>query len=384
MDFIDHLIYTTNTDNNLAPVPTLPAITAADNYSELIREHYILHQDPSVIGRAIEKHWFDMTNGPIQLPAGSPVNLFEGADAPPYHFIYAYLFENTRLVQIMEQLIFLFTYDEVPGAEHANDTTRKQAWLWVYNTKNLFFSDGFITSTRRQNSEASRRNAYYRLFGMDLAFGGSNNTPGTYYKPKIANKDFLVQFEQLLSEIWKVYFNTTNSNNAIAPDYQPIVETSMKVRQMLMARRGDSGNITLSNYRFMNLSMEEYSSVGFLTWLFHIISYNSPLVKYLGCQSGTPAERLTNIGKIVGIEAHNKAHELMELATPTATILRLIEFGLFENATITGSLWIKGAIESQVPGINPTPLLNQQQTLPDLLTVINNWEKATGHKIKNP
>lgn len=415
MDFIDHLIYTSNTNSvrgtypallsenagnlslpgvpgrNGVPIPIQPVplpvlIGPTDTFPLSIRENYVFYEDSGVIDKAIQKHWFDMTNGPINI-----FNLFGPAEAPPYHLIYAYLVENTRIAQIMERLIYLFQHDEKLGIASAIDPVQQQAFQWILNTEILFFktlsntSYRNISGTLRPNPEASRRNAYYRLLGMDLAFGDPNSEgimDYTYYKAKSANKDFIVLFEQFLSEIWQAFINAQNTSGANTTDYQRIIDMAVKLRQMLMARRGASGNIASSNYRFMNLSREEYSSVGFASWLFNIISYNSPVVNFLGCQANTASERLINIGKKVGIEAHKKSQALLDMAPPSATILRIIEYGTYESFGST-SLWIREVIESQTPAGRLIATTNQANALLDLLTVINNWEKATGHKVKN-
>jgi hypothetical protein len=428
MDFIDHLIYTTNTNSrgnypplrsdNVTPLPfsstppssPLPGqpgsiedpeinppaslnqlISVTENYAKDIRENFVFYQDSVVIDKAIQKHWFDMVNGPIKLiNTVTTKNLFRGDDPPLYHLIFAYLIENTRITQIMERLIYLYQHDEILGIASSGNPVHQQAFQWIVNTEDLFFktlsntSYRNITSNLRPNPEASRRNAYYRMFGMDLAFGDPANSGSadySYYKAKTSNKEFILLFEQFLAEIWQAYINAQNTSGANTTDYQRIIDMAIKLREMLMARRGGSGKINLQNYRFMNLSKEEYSSVGFASWLFFIISYDSPLVTFLGCQANTASERLMNIGRKVGIEAHKKAQALFDMAAPMATILREIEFGLFELDT--PPLWIRKVIESQIPGVN-TSTTEQKAALIDLLTVINNWEKATGHRIKNP
>lgn len=421
MDFIDHLIYTTNTANvrnafpallsdnirgfTLPPpvaaqgipgsdeiptqagagVPGLAALT--DSFSQNVRENYIFFQDPVVIDKAIQKHWFDMVNGPVASPVGG-ATMFDPSDPPPYHLIYAYLIENTRIAQIMERLIFLYQHDEVLGIAGPGNAN---AFQWIVNTENLFFktlsntSYRNITGNLRPNIDASRRNAYHRMFGMDLAFGDANSPAAgeyPYYKAKTANQQFIVLFEQFISEIWQAYINARNTSGANTTDYERIVDMARKLREMLMARRGGLNDISLRDYRFMNLSKEEYSSVGMLSWLYFIISYNSPLVQFLGCQANTSAERLMNIGRKVGIEAHKKSQALIDMAGPMATVLRQIEFGTFEATGTTP--WIRGVIESQTPfGAPPVATSQQVVALLDLLAIINNWEKATGHKIKN-
>ncbi len=418
MDFIDHLIYTTNTANvrgnfppilsdNARTIPAIPVIPGIPGRNEIpivlpaalpalpnnissyplnVRENYIFYDDLSVIDNAIQKHWFDITNGPINL-----FNLFNPIDPPPYHLIYSYLLENSRITQIIERLIYLYQHDEIIGIVSANDPIQQRAFQWIINTENLFFktlknsSYRNISGNLRPNNEANRRNAYYRMFGMDLAFGDPNNSGSsdyTYYKSKTANKEFILLFEQFLSEIWQAYINAQNTSGANTTDYQRIIDMAMKLRQMLMSRRGGNGNIDLQNYRFMNLSKEEYSSVGFMSWLLFIVSYDSPLVNFLGCQANTASERLGNIGKKVGIEAHKKTQSLFDMASPMATVLRQIEFGTFE--LIAPAVWIRRVIESQTILGAPLASPAQRAALIDLLLVINNWEKATGHKIKNP
>ena len=402
MDFIDQLIYTANTANVRGAFPALPSdfiggipqaglpalANAGASYPRQFREDFVFFQDPNVIDRSIQKHWFDMTNGPINL-----FNLFAPVDPPPYHLIYAYLLENSRLSQIMERLIYMYQHDEILGIASPGNVINENAFQWISNTENLFFKTLSNTSYRniagnlRPNPEASRRNAYYRLFGMDLAFGdpagGSSNTDYSYHKAKTANQQFIVLFEQFLTEIWQAYMNAQNTSGANTTDYQKIRDMAIKLREMLMARRGGLGTISLANYRFMNLSKEEYSTVGLLSWLFFVISYNSPLVTFLGCQANTASERLTNIGKKVGIEAHKKSQALFDMAGPMGTVLRQIEFGTFE--TVGAVAWIRGVIEAETPlGRPPVATVQQVAALGDLLTIINNWEKATGHKIKHP
>lgn len=413
MNYIDYLIHTANTENvrkfpsllsnyvnyvpDVPPAPhgqpgsnELPPILAtqtptlvniADSYAQNVVEDFIFYQDTSVIDKAIQKHWFDINNGPI-TPLGN-VKVFEPDDAPPYHLIYAYLMENTRMYQIFEKLIFLYINDEEIGIISASNPAHQSAFQWIHNTESLFFkhlsNNSFrnITSQIRSNQESVRRNAYYRMFAMDLAFESGGDAK--YYKAKMANNEFIFLFEQFLTEAWQAYINAKNAVGANSTDYQKLEDMATKLREILLARRGASGTIQLSQYRFMNLSREEYASVGLFSWLYYIISYNSPLVIFLGCQANTSAERLIKIGKRVKIEAHGKSQALIDLSIPTATILRMIEFKTLEQTN-----WLQKAIESQTPTGQGAASPEQKLALTDLLTIINNWEKATGHRIKNP
>ena len=418
MNYIDYLIHTANTElvrnfpsllsNYVSDLPEIPpgpnnhpgqpgsAETArvlakgmpalasiSDSYPRDVVHNFIISQDTSVIDHAIQKHWFDINNsGPAGFTiAGTPV--FKSEDAPPYHLIYAYLMENTRMYQIFEKLIFLYLNDEEIGVVSASNTDHQKAFQWIHNTESLFFkhlsNNNFRNITRqiRSNQEAVRRNAYYRLFAMDLAFESGGG--GEYYKAKMANSEFIFLFEQFLTEVWQAYINAKNAVGANTTDYQKLVDMVTKLREILLARRGATGTIQLSQYRFMNLSREEYASVGLFSWLYNIISYDSPLIIFLGCQANTSAERLIKIGKKVKIEAHAKSQGLIDLSIPTATILRMIEFGTLEVPS-----WLQQSIESQTPTGAPIATTEQSLALVDMLTIINNWEKATGHRIKNP
>jgi hypothetical protein len=405
MDIIDHLIFTANNPTRgVAPALTsdyiipfmLPPITPVSinlNYTRAERENFILCQDPSIIERSIQKHWFDLVNGPLTFPnpVVAPPIFFDPAFPPPYHIIYAYLIENSRIAQIIQRLIYLYQHDELIGIAGPGVLTNQNAFQWINNTENLFFKElpnnsyRNITGHVRPNFEASRRNAYYRLFGMDLAFGESDSTTGLtypYYKAKAANQQFIILFEQFLSEAWQAYINARNTSGANSTDYQRLIDLVGKIRQMLMSRRGANGTINLGMYRFMNLSKEEYSSFVMMSWFYFIISYDtSPLVTFLGCQANTASERLIKIGRKVGIEAHTKSQGLFDMAPAMNTILREIETGTLEMPN-----WLQRAIESQTPdGLLPLVTTPEQAAgLVDLLTIINNWEKATGHRIKNP
>jgi hypothetical protein len=85
------------------------------------------------------------------------------------------------------------------------------------------------------------------------------------------------------------------------------------------------------------------------------------------------------IGNKVGIQAHRKCQSLFEMAGPAAIILLAIETrGLLDDPA-----WVGRMLTSLNPPV-PNPLTTEGNFMNNFLTVINNWEKATGHKIKNP
>jgi hypothetical protein len=104
------------------------------------------------------------------------------------------------------------------------------------------------------------------------------------------------------------------------------------------------------------------------------------LVDFLNCQSSSIGERLLKIGAKVGIPAHSKCQALFEMAGAAANILISIETGGFLNNPVS--------VQTMLSSLNPPPAVPPGAVfinfMTDFLTVINNWEKATGHKIKNP
>jgi len=364
-------------------------------------------EDSDFIEDAVQKHWADIVLGRSYTDPNPPPNnpplvpdttiyfsrfravpqpggkLETGILIPPYHLIYAYLVENTRIAQIFERLLFLYVHDEkLNKVTPISIQDNRRAFQWMINTENLFFkylsnaSYRNVTSQVRQSPDATRRNAYFRMFGMDLAFGDINaNSTVDFYKAQFNNQPFILLFEKFLIEIWQAYSNARNQVGPNTTDMFSITETSRKIKEMLMARR--TTETTFENYRYFNLSKEEYASVVMMSWLYEVVSYDSPIVNFLRCNGNTPGERLINIGNKVGVTAHSKSEGLLDIAPPMNTLLRRTELGDY-----TDDVEVRAIIESQTPSSTSTPA--QRQALNDLLQIINNWEKATGHRIKNP
>src|SRR5947207_2693956 len=121
MEIIDNLIYTVL--NNTAPLPTTDTfLTAVDfdyldvkasmgivgtlpsvnslgdfSYSAAIRDNFLHLEDTSVIEKGIQKHWFDIGNRLNYPDTIDPLKTFTNLQIPPYHLMYAYLIENTRI-----------------------------------------------------------------------------------------------------------------------------------------------------------------------------------------------------------------------------------------------------------------------------------------------
>ena len=339
---------------------------------------YCISPDVTYLEKGIQRHWFDVDGkltylGPVN-PAPQP-QYSTFLYSSTYHLIYSYLIENTRIFQIFERIIEKYLNDEELGIANSEDV-----FYWIQNSEKLFYKSDTPKATNlrsfiRPNADASRRNAYHRMFGMDLAFGDidSNNSSISYSKAKASNLQFVPIFERYLSEIWQGYINARNTSGANTADVNILVELAQQLREMLVARRGN-----LSSYAQQNLSREEFSSVLMSCWFTFMVSWDSPIVTYLNSQSSTIGERLMKIGMKAGVPAHSKCQSLFDMAASASTVLLAVEVGgLLDDAT-----WVQNMLSSLAPTSPNMPV--HKNYMNDFLTVINNWEKATGHKIKNP
>lgn len=365
------------------PVPVAPLF----NYPLGNKMDFCSYNDPGVIEKSANRHWYDINMQAnydslgVTAFSGAPngIRLTSFEDSSTYHLMYAYLIENTRLLQIIERFLEKYITDEELGIASNNQVVN-----WIQNAESLFFNTSSqigagVRSQVRPRTDATRRNAYWRMFGMDLAFGDINteNNAAVYSKAKSSNQQFVPLFEKYLAEIWQGYINARNSSGENRSDVNVIVDLALQLKELLNARRGDVAGNTYAN---LSLSKEEFYSVLITSWFTFIISDNTPVVDYLNCTSSTIGERLLKIGNKVGIPAHSKCQYLFEMAGAAASILTSIEVGGFlDNAadvqTILSSL-------NPPPAVPPLPVYSNFMT--NFLTVINNWEKATGHKIKNP
>jgi hypothetical protein len=373
------------------PINVGSTIAPVFSYSVAQKMDYCAYEDAAAVETAILRHWYDV-NSQVNYDSNgvTPFGTAPGANeryasfelSSNYHLIFAYLIENTRLLQIMERMIEKYLTDEELGI--AEDS---RAFNWIQNTERLFFKNDTLRSSNirsliRPSADATRRNAYWRMFGMDLAFGDINSSSNgqlPYIKAKTSNQQFVPLFEKYLSEIWQSYINANNSSGINTSDINVVVDLATQLRELLIARRGDVDN---TNYANQNLSREEYASVLMTSWFMFVIADDSPVVQFLNCQSSTIGERLIKIGYKVGIPAHTKSQALFEMAGAAANVLRTIEQGEIFNNPARMSTILRSLVPQVPPPIVPPPATENMNLMSDLLTVINNWEKATGHKIK--
>ena len=281
--------------------------------------------------------------GPLPPPVLGPV----------HHIAYALCLENTRLVDILRRVVGEYRSGErLPPA-----TAPTLRWLQVteevFFTSPVPFSVRSLASSLRPDPAAIRRNAYYRLLGIDLNHGTDDGHPYQYKKADVSNRDFSVAFESLLAEAWKGYINRNNFLTANATDDNAIDELVRRLQEMLNARR-QAGN----------LAREEFDAVATLSWLLLTIAYDTQVVKDLDAAAFGVADRLRLIGERVGLAPHARADSYFQLAAPMSVILRAIE----QNA---------------IPAAGGASSLYRGIYQPYMLQIITHWSVATGRNLKD-
>lgn len=274
--------------------------------------------------------------------------------------IYAFMIENTRVFEIVGEVL-----SQCLGGERlAIPSSEGQQWLRA--TEELFFRDAphfaitSVTSIIRPDPRAMRRNAYYRMFGMDLNHGTNHNRPYPYQKPQAANREFVATFEELLREVWRGVENAANTSGPNTTDDESIANLARVLRDMLTARRGGQRG---------NLSREEFTAVATMSWLHLTLQFDSPIIVDLKAEATSPEERLRKVGERVGLPAHSRSYDYFWLAPAISRILTRIEQKEFSTASTARLLYFTP------PGV--TDLARD-----DMMTIINHWSTATGRDMK--
>jgi hypothetical protein len=280
------------------------------------------------------------------------------------HLGYAYVLENTRVVQIMRRVVREYRSGEGLGVP----SVPTQRWLdateaLVFGGANLT-SSWLSTSAVRSDSEAVRRNAYWRLMGMDLSFGTEDNRPFVYDKATAANATFVSLFEELLYELWQAISNIRNSSGVNASDNDRIFRLAEQLRFMLNARRQNQV-----------LAREEFAAVTVLGWFELTLSADTPVVTDLRAQATSPADRLKMIGERVGLAPHSRAAALFSMASDLSPLLRTIEAGYVSGPDLAWLLY-DTVVPPTSPPTSATPLGTQSRR------VITEWSAATGKDLK--
>ena len=277
-----------------------------------------------------------------------------------HHLIYAYLIESTGILEIFAEVVRRLLVGETLAV------LRPESMAWVRATEQLFFHDpppfsiAGVLSDVRPYERTNRRNAYWRMFGLDLAHpvppAWARTDPLADWKAFTGpvNEDFRPKWTELLRQVWLAVENRQNESGPNNADPSFIALLAVALRDMLRNRRRGGA-----------LAREEFAYVSMLSWFHLTVSYDTSIVLDLQAQASSPADRLAAIAHRVGMSPAPRARELFDLAEPMATVLRAIELGLFDDATSAETLFRKGT-----------------RLATDMVNIINNWQSATGERVK--
>jgi hypothetical protein len=272
------------------------------------------------------------------------------------HLIYAYMIENTRIYEIFRRVVQEFSFGEKLG------TASLETQLWLRNTEELFFRDPppfsitNVSSHIRPDLRATRRNAYQRMFGMELNHGTDENAPYLYPKAEASNNEFVTTLEELLREVWVGITNRDNSSGTKATDDSKIEELAKKLHDMLISRRQNG-----------MLAREEFFFVSMMSWFHMTVDSDLPVIQDLRAQGVSAEQRLFRIAQMVGLPAHGLSRNYFEIAEPLSELLIAIESGVLHQT---------GAGRAFYDPTSPNELANVMNK------VITHWSIITGHDIK--
>jgi hypothetical protein len=277
------------------------------------------------------------------------------------HLIYAYMIENSRAYDILRRVAWELLHGESLGLP-LSPTTHQ----WLRTTETLFLSDWApspldLVSRARPDLAASRRNAYYRMFGMDLNHGADVGRAYPYEKPAVANRDFVGVFEEFLRLVWRAIENETNTSGPRETDPEAIANFALRLQNMLNARRGGLAT-------GLSLAREEFAHVTTLSWFHLTVESDNAVVLDLRAGGPSEEERLRLIGERVGVPAHGRSHSYFQIANAVSVLLKEIELGAFSTGALAPNLYVLP------PGGNPVR--------DNVLRVINHWTMISGRDMK--
>lgn len=278
------------------------------------------------------------------------------------HLGYAYVLESTRAVQILNRVVRAYRSGESLGIPSV-ETQR-----WVDATEAIMFGAAnplaawLSTSVVRPDPEAVRRNAYWRMFGLDLSFGTEDEGAPSYEKAAAANTGFTALFEELLFELWQAISNERNLVGVNKSDNDRIFRIAEQLKYVLMSRRQKG-----------MLRREELAAVTALGWAELTVAFDTPVVQDLVAQGSSAAERLKLMGERVGLRPHSKSAAFFSMASEISVLLRTIEAGTVSNADLA---WVLYALPSTTT-TGPKPIGVETRR------VITEWAAATGKNLKD-
>jgi hypothetical protein len=286
------------------------------------------------------------------------------------HMVYAYLIESTGIYEIIAAILSRIARGETLGK------LSPETLQWARATEELLFRDPSlfsiwgIESRVRPDIRIARRNAYWRMFGLDLphplppssAAAGNAQPPWKLDIGNGANTSFVARWNELLTQIWTGYENKVNQVGTNATDAEYVALLCLAIDDMLGNRR--QGGL---------LAREELSHVAAMSWCHLTVETDTPLVEDLQATATSPAERLAKLGERVGMAPAPRSRELFDLSLPMSALLWAIELGTFNPGHAPESLYLPDTI-----GGPPTKLNIEVNRIIDL------WQSATGTRIKVP
>jgi hypothetical protein len=307
---------------------------------------------------------------PDTAPAIKPSRFAEpvlGTTPPPPvwdHLVYGYLIESTGIFEILGEVVRRYVVGETLP------TPSMDTLVWVRSTEELFFRDpplfgiGGLTSQLRPEARINRRNAYWRMFGLDLPHPIGMGIDGQPWKRDVgetANERFLELWNELLRQVWLGIEHDKNTSGANPTDASYIAYLCQAIGQLLQMRR-----------RGGMLSREEFAYVTMLSWFHLTVEHDTALTVSLNATAGAngnPADRLALIGSRVGISPSRSSRELFELANKLSTLLWLIELGTFNDPS-------KAEVLFKINVVNPV-------IAQDMNRIVDLWQSATGERVKD-
>jgi hypothetical protein len=278
-----------------------------------------------------------------------------------HHLVYAYLIESTGALEVFAEVLRRLVVGETLGQLSFEGTK------WVRASEELFFRDpplfsiAGLTSELRPRARVNRRNAYWRMFGLDLPHPipalwapPSPNTPWKHDVGAGINTDFRAKWSELLRQVWLGLENQVNTSGAKPTDPAYIASLSKALADMMNDRR--RGGL---------LAREEFAYVTTLSWFHLTLQSDTSIVVDLKAQASSPAERLALIAERVGMRPAQRARELFDLSEPMSSVLRAIELGTFDTEQAAEALF------------DPNTVLGKE-----MRDLINQWQSATGERIK--
>lgn len=301
------------------------------------------------------------TGGPFEWNGEpGPVEL----TCPPrlwHHLSYAYLIESTGIVEIFAEVIRRLVVGETLGGQ-----LQAESIAWARATEQLFFREPppfsivSVLSEVRPYERTNRRNAYWRMFGMDLAHPvpplWARTGPLADWKALTGpvNDDFRPKWTEFLRQVWLGVENQANNSGPNSADPSYIALLAVALKDMLANRRRGGA-----------LAREELAYVSMLSWFHLTVFSNNQIMIDLQATASSPADRLAALAQRVGMTPALRSRELFDLAEPVSTVLRGIEAGLFDTDVSAETLFRRGS-----------------RLASDMVGVINNWQSATGDRVK--